>query len=121
MDWCTNELKMCQQWIVITDKTKPVIRILEDNRMVNISPWTCKASIDLMDYFEINGGCTVPSYSLHSNAGVLEGTVLRELWLSGSPVEVYINATNACGQVAYDTITFYVKDLSAPVAIAKQK
>jgi len=118
LDWCTGQIKMCQQWIVMTDKTAPWIKLLEDNVMVNVTPWTCKASIDLADYIEVKGGCTEPSVHLHSDAGVLEGTVLSQLWLFEDPVKIFIKATNGCNVPAYDTLTLLVKDLSAPVAIA---
>ncbi|MFT4567974.1 MAG: hypothetical protein ACI9FN_002942, partial [Saprospiraceae bacterium] len=118
LDWCSGEIKMCQQWIIITDKTAPWIKILEDNVMVNVTPWTCKATIDIAEYFEVKGGCTAPTYYLHSNSGVLEGTVLSGLMLTENPVEVYIKATNGCNAIAYDTLTLQIKDLSAPVAIA---
>lgn len=121
LDWCSGEITMCQQWIVIVDKTAPWINIPDDSVMVSTVPWTCKASIDIADLIEVGGGCTTPALQLHANGGILEGTLLSELSLAESPVDIYIRATNGCNYHAYDTLTIIVKDVSAPVAIANDQ
>ncbi len=118
LDWCTGQIKICQQWIVRTDNTAPWIDIPEPYIVVDVTPWTCKASLNLADYFTVKGGCTEVKYYLDVSEGVLDGTYLTNLMLTGKPVYVTIEARNGCLTTSVASIQILVADMSAPVAIA---
>lgn len=130
INWCTGDIKDCQQIIKVTDVTPPTIQA--DDVVVSTDPWKCSADVWFDDPL-LHDDCTydLDWYIASTNSGAI---LVDENGSSGSNAgpkkhalnvpkgywEFTLASTDCCGNTGYYTVYVEVKDQTPPVAVATQ-
>lgn len=124
IDWCTGDNAIYAQVISTADNEAP--EISADDITVSVDPWGCQANVLFPLPISIKDNCDPnPSYSVKGPAGIhiiLNPSTNRYIAFNVPKGihEFYYEAKDCCGNIGRDTILVNVRDLTPPVAIAKE-
>lgn len=123
VDWCSGSTVEYMQWIIVHDTKAPVYKAgltADMNYYAPIAPWVCSASMRLpVPIFEDDCSDYTLFYTIYNgDGGTISGDYITDLWISDCDVEVYVTATDACGNEATKYFYVHAYDDVEPVAIA---
>ncbi len=120
LNWCTGDVRICEQWIVILDDEAPSIT-LQDTIQVGIAPWVCTAELELTAI--VTDNCSdIRNMNWSSSSGVIgDDLVLREIGIGDSPVLVSLQVLDECGNDTVALMVVNVIDDIPPVAVARDQ
>ena len=120
LNWCTGDLRVCEQWIVLQDEDAPSVSI-QDTVQVAIAPWICTAELALTAV--VSDNCSeIRNMNWSASAGVIgDDLVLREIGPSDSPVIVTLQVQDECGNDTAAIMVVNVIDDIAPVAVVRDQ
>ena len=124
LDWCNGSVDEFAQIIKASDNTPPTI--ISEDVTTSVDAWGCEGSHTFDDPIILHDNCSDSvAYRVEGPLGVtITFNPLTEKYTAknipmGENIFRYIGS-DCCGNEGVDTVLVTVRDLSAPVAIAKQ-
>ena len=130
LDWCDSDVTItATQTIEIKDQTPPRIVELLDGEYVDVSvlpdviantdPWSCTARVAVPDLHTIDNCAEEVTVKWYSDEGEVRDGYLVDLWLSQSPILVFGEVYDDCGNVTEVSFSVVVVDDVPPVPICE--
>ncbi len=121
LEWCTGATITHNQIIKVLDTVPPTFNELPDVT-ISTTLWDCSASYELPSDADIDNCSNEISVNYRAAEGVITNGVLyladNAVTSDSLPIEVYVDYSDCCGNIATDTFDLYVYDHIPPVPVA---
>ena len=102
IDWCDTDVTItARQTIEIIDLTPPQVVNSDGVALTNLSdvttsiePWACSAIFNIPELMVIDNCDESPMVDFSVSEGVVNGSVITDLWLDQSPISVCLLYTS---------------------------
>ena len=130
IDWCDTDVTVtARQTIEIIDLTPPQVVQSVNGELVpvtllsdvtaSIEPWACSAIFNIPELMVIDNCDESPMIDFSVSEGVVNGSVITDLWLDQSPISVVGTVSDDCGNATQVGFNIIVVDDVPPVPVCE--